>query len=122
MHPLPYLPQVGFSPFYNKEHRMNRLQEMEKKQVSSKTSDDIVTIKFLVTDSEIVLLINSLTMTTTTLIPTEDNGKWKNPYEKLLKDLKKIKANVLEFKEKRKNSEKVKVTGTQNPAECETCD
>ena len=61
-------------------------------------------------------------MTTTTQIPTEDNGKWKNPYEKLLNDLKKIKSQILEFKEKRKHIEKTKVTGTQNPAECQTCD
>ena len=101
---------------------MERLEEMKKEVVSCKTSDNIVTVKFQITDSELVLLMNSLIMTTTTQIPTEDNGKWKNPYEKLLNDLKKIRSQILEFKEKRKNIEKNEVTGTQNPAECQTCD
>ena len=47
-----------------------------------------VTIKY--TKQELELLINSLTMTCTTQVPTEDTGLWKKPYESLLKDLKKI--------------------------------
>ena len=46
--------------------------------------------------SEIELLINSLYMSTTTKIPTEQDGRWKTPYESLLKDLKDIKRNMLE--------------------------
>ena len=53
-----------------------------------------VTIKY--TKEELELLINSLTMTCTTQVPTEAHGKWKTPYESLLKDLKNIKRNMLE--------------------------
>ena len=35
-------------------------------------------------------------MSTTTKIPTEQDGGWKTPYESLLKDLKNIKRNMLE--------------------------
>ena len=51
-----------------------------------------VTIKY--TRQELELLINSLTMTCTTQVPTEDNGLWKKPYESLLKDLKRIRNHA----------------------------
>ena len=46
------------------------------------------TIKF--SESEIQLLINSLHMSISTVVPCVDNGEWKVPYEVLRKDLKKI--------------------------------
>jgi hypothetical protein len=70
------------------------------------TNDSIVTIKIKYTDSEVNLLINSLIMTCTTQIPTEDNGEWKRPYEQLLKDLKKIKDKALTLKEEGKDNER----------------
>jgi|GEM_PF-6126825 len=70
------------------------------------TNDSIVTINVKYTDSEINLLINSLIMTCTTQIPTEDNGEWKRPYEQLLKDLKKIKDKALTLKEEGKDNER----------------
>tara|TARA_R100001530_G_scaffold93360_1_gene64794 strand:- start:319 stop:591 length:273 start_codon:yes stop_codon:yes gene_type:complete len=70
-------------------------------------NDSVVTIKIKYTDSEVSLLINSLVMTCTTQVPTEDNGEWKKPYEKLLKDLKTIKNNSMELKEKGEVNEKI---------------
>ena len=70
------------------------------------TNDSIVTINIKYTDSEVNLLINSLIMTCTTQIPTEDNGAWKRPYEQLLKDLKKIKDKALTLKEEGKDNER----------------
>ena len=43
------------------------------------------TIKF--TDSEIGLLINSLEMSISTIVPCVNDGEWKKPYEALKKDL-----------------------------------
>ena len=94
---------------------MERVKDINKEE-------SIVIAKIRYTDSEVELLINRLIMTCTTQIPTEDNGEWKRPYEKLLKDLKNIKGQTLDYKEKRYNVEKKENTGTQNPAECETCD
>jgi predicted transcriptional regulator YheO len=81
-----------------------------------------ITVNIKYTSSEVGLLINSLVMTCTTQVPTEDSGQWKKPYEKLLKDLKNIKSKTLEYKEKRENIEKRKSTETQNPTECGPCD
>ena len=71
------------------------------------TNDSVVTIQIKYTDSEINLLINSLIMTCTTQIPTEDNGQWKRPYEQLLKDLKNIKDKALNLKEKGEDNERI---------------
>ena len=73
------------------------------------------TIKF--TDSEIQLLINSLHMSITTVVPCVDSGEWKVPYEMLRKDLKRILGEL----EDKKWEERTNGT-TQNPAECEACD
>ena len=75
--------------------------------MNNTNNDSIVTIKIKYTDSEVNLLINSLIMTCTTQIPTEDNGQWKRPYEKLLKDLKVIKDESLILKEKGEKNEKI---------------
>ena len=72
-------------------------------------------IKF--SKNEIELLINSLHMSITTVVPCVDSGEWKIPYEMLQKDLKRI-LNQLEDK---KWEERTNGT-TQNPAECEACD
>jgi|TARA_R110000824_G_scaffold185055_11_gene366000 hypothetical protein len=69
------------------------------------TNDSVVTINIKYTDSEVNLLINSLVMTCTTQIPTEDNGQWKRPYEKLLKDLKTIKDRSMKLKEEGNTNE-----------------
>ena len=73
------------------------------------------TIKF--TDAEIQLLVNSLHMSITTVVPCVDSGEWKVPYESLRKDLKRI-LNELEDK---KWEERTNGT-TQNSAECGPCD
>tara|TARA_R110000751_G_C13735227_1_gene476932 strand:- start:838 stop:1065 length:228 start_codon:yes stop_codon:yes gene_type:complete len=54
------------------------------------------TIKY--TEAEVVLLINSLEMTTSSKVPCVDNGRWKNPYEKLKDDLISIKRQLIEYK------------------------
>ena len=54
------------------------------------------TIKY--TEAEVVLLINSLEMTTSSKVPYVDNGRWKNPYEKLKDDLISIKRQLIEYK------------------------
>jgi len=86
------------------------------------TNDSIVTINVKYTDSEINLLINSLIMTCTTQIPTEDNGEWKRPYEQLLKDLKKIKGKALTLKEKGEVNEKIYQAEKKAKTEPGPCD
>ena len=54
------------------------------------------TIKY--TEAEVVLLINSLEMTTSAKVPCVDNGAWKNPYEKLKEDLILVKRQLIEYK------------------------
>ena len=51
-------------------------------------------IKF--TKSEIQLLINSLHMSVSTIVPCVDSSEWKSPYKKLKKDLKKIRNQLTE--------------------------
>ncbi len=55
-----------------------------------------VTIKY--TESEVVLLINSLEMTTSAKVPCVEDGQWKSPYEKLKDDLIGIKDQLIEHK------------------------
>ena len=45
-------------------------------------------IKF--TRSEVQLLINSLHMSISTVVPCVENGEWKKPYEKIQGDLQKV--------------------------------
>ena len=75
-------------------------------------------IKF--SKSEIEIIINSLHMTTTTIIPTEENGQWKKPYEAILKDLIDIKKSLLE-KERQYAISGEKETESYNQETCETC-
>jgi|TARA_Y100000034_G_C6892747_1_gene411026 hypothetical protein len=73
------------------------------------------TIKF--TDSEIGLLINSLEMSISTIVPCVDNGEWKKPYEILKKDLvdinRQLKEKIKEIPYEAKRS---------GPASCEPCE
>ena len=68
-------------------------------------SEGTALIKF--TKSEIQLLINSLHMSVSTVVPCVDSGEWKRPYEKLLKDLKGIKDKGLLLKEKGEKNERI---------------
>ena len=79
--------------------------------------EKVGTATIVFTDVEIQLLINSLHMSITTVVPCVDSGEWKIPYEMLQKDLKRI-LNQLEDK---KWEERTNGT-TQNPAECDACD
>jgi len=73
------------------------------------------TIKF--TDSEIELLINSLEMSISTIVPCVDSGEWKKPYEVLKKDLVDINRQL---KEKAKEIPyEAKRSGHTS---CETCE
>ena len=72
-------------------------------------------IKF--SESEIGLLINSLEMSISTVVPCVDSGEWKKPYEVLKKDLVDINKQLREKKrelpyEKQRNS----------PSSCENCE
>ena len=86
------------------------------------TNDSVVTVQIKYTDSEINLLINSLIMTCTTQIPTEDNGQWKRPYEQLLKDLKNIKDKALNLKEKGEDNERIYKAEKKTKTEPGPCD
>jgi len=86
------------------------------------TNDSIVTITIRYTDSEVNLLMNSLVMTCTTQIPTEDNGQWKRPYEKLLKDLKTIKNRSMKYKEEGNTDETVYQAKTKIETKPGPCD
>ena len=72
-------------------------------------------IKF--SESEIGLLIYSLEMSISTVVPCVDSGEWKKPYEVLKKDLVDINKQLREKKrelpyEKQRNS----------PSSCENCE
>ena len=74
--------------------------------------DKIATVLIKYTESEVQLVINSLEMTISTKVPCVDNGQWKNPYEKLQNDLKRIKQELIDYKHDKnlesKNEKKVK--------------
>lgn len=85
------------------------------------------TVQIKYSTAELEILINSLIMTCSTQVPTEDNGLWKKPYEALLKDLKKIQKDIREKESAYEKQQEREQYGTQNPAECNvkgeaTCD
>tara|TARA_R100001530_G_scaffold116085_1_gene83095 strand:+ start:219 stop:491 length:273 start_codon:yes stop_codon:yes gene_type:complete len=86
------------------------------------TNDSIVTINIRYTDAEVNLLVNSLVMTCTTQIPTEDNGQWKRPYEKLLKDLKDISNRSMKLKEEGNTNETIYKAETKVKTSPGPCD
>jgi len=73
-------------------------------------------IKF--SESEIECLVNSLYMTTSLKVPTENNGDWKTPYRMLLKEVEGINYQL---KEKKRDITNDKKTNYQAPEKCENC-
>ena len=72
-------------------------------------------IKF--TKNEIELLINSLHMSISTVVPCVENGEWKKPYVKIQKDLLNIVEQFIEKEREINISGTKEETGTNNPAE-----
>ena len=58
----------------------------------------VATIKL--SSNEISLLINSLGMLESTIVPCVDNGKWKVPYEVLKEDWQRIQKSIIEKQKK----------------------
>jgi hypothetical protein len=77
-------------------------------------------IKF--SKNEIELLINSLHMSISTVVPCVENGEWKKPYETIQKDLINIKLQLIEKEREVKIDVKKEETGVNNPAECLNCE
>ena len=77
-------------------------------------NEAVVTIKL--SDNEIDLLVNSLQMFESAIVPCVDNGQWKVPYEVLKKDLQDIQTDIIEHRR-----EHVIEMQTKNP-NCEVCD
>ena len=73
-------------------------------------------IKF--SETEIECLVNSLYMTTSLKVPTENNGDWKTPYRMLLKELEGINYDL---KEKKRNIINDTKSTYQAPENCENC-
>ena len=77
-------------------------------------------IKF--SKNEIELLINSLHMSISTVVPCVENGEWKKPYETIQKDLIDIKSQLIEKEREVRVDVKKEKTGTNNPEECYDCE
>ena len=77
-------------------------------------------IKF--SKNEIELLINSLYMSISTVVPCVENGEWKKPYEIIQKDLINIKLQLIEKEREVKIDVKKEETVVNNPAECLNCE
>lgn len=60
--------------------------------------NDIGTALIKFSESEIELLVNSLHMSVSTIVPCVDNGEWKVPYEALKNDLIRINKQLREKK------------------------
>ena len=56
-------------------------------------NEAVITIKL--SDNEIDLLVNSLQMLESAIVPCVDNGQWKVPYEVLKKDLQDIQTDII---------------------------
>ena len=78
----------------------------------------VATIKL--SKSEIELMINSLYMSTTTKIPTEQNGKWKTPYEALLRDLERILGDYRE--KEQEHRQKISEEEFLEKTVCKSCE
>ena len=74
-------------------------------------------IKF--SESEIECLVNSLYMTTSLKVPTENNGDWKTPYRMLLKEVEGINYKLKE--KKRDIINDTSKESYQAPEKCEDC-
>jgi hypothetical protein len=73
-------------------------------------------IKF--SETEIECLVNSLYMTISLKVPTENNGDWKTPYRILLKEVEGINYQL---KEKKRDFINDKKTSYQAPESCKNC-
>ena len=80
----------------------------------------VATIKL--SESEIQLVLNSLRMSISTLVPCVDSGEWKVPYEQLEKDFVNILKQLREYKRGVQNDQTTESTSDQDPQHCETCD
>ena len=74
-------------------------------------------IKF--SESEIECLVNSLYITTSLKVPTENNGSWKKPYEMLLKEVEGVKYKLKEKKRDYINDTK---QTKEAPSKCKVCE
>jgi len=83
-------------------------------------SEGTALIKF--TKSEVQLLINSLHMSISTVVPCVENGEWKKPYETIQKDLININLQLIEKERKARVDVKKEETGANNPSECYNCE
>ena len=90
-----------------------------KKEREDRMMQSTALIKF--TRSEVQLLINSLHMSISTVVPCVENGEWKNPYEKIQKDLINITEQFIEKEREININVKKEESGTNNPAECYDC-
>jgi hypothetical protein len=80
------------------------------------------TVKIKFSRSEVQLLINSLHMSVSTVVPCMENGQWKKPYEKLKGDLEKVSNQIIEKeREININGKQGEKSGANNPAECYSC-
>ena len=79
-------------------------------------------IKF--TKSEVQLLINSLHMSISTVVPCVDNSEWKIPYKQLKKDLKKVRDQLTEKEREMRIDVKTEETERSSEVKTEpgTCD
>lgn len=84
------------------------------------TNEGVATIKL--SESEIQLVLNSLRMSTSTLVPCVDSGEWKVPYEQLEKDFVNILRQLRDYKRGVQNDQKTESTSHEEPSSCETCD
>ena len=90
-----------------------------KKEGEDRMMQATALIKF--TRSEVQLLINSLHMSISTVVPCVENGEWKKPYEKIQKDLINITEQFIEKEREININVKKEESGTNNPAECYDC-
>ena len=81
------------------------------------------TVKIKFSRSEVQLLLNSLHMSISTVVPCMENGQWKKPYEKLKSDLEKVSNQIIEKeREININVKQGEKSGANNPAECYSCE
>ena len=90
-----------------------------KKEGEDRMMQATALIKF--TRSEVQLLINSLHMSISTVVPCVENGEWKKPYEKIQKDLQNITEQFIEKEREIRISGTKEKTGANNPEECYDC-
>ena len=83
-------------------------------------NEGVATIKL--SESEIQLVLNSLRMSISTLLPCVDSGQWKVPYEQLEKDFVDILKQLRDYKREKTNDQKKESASYQEPQNCETCD